>query len=194
MSLNVLVIPEDFRKDQYVLKPLLERLFAELDKPRVEVRVCQDPLLGGIDQAMKWGQVGEIIDMYRGMVNVFLLLVDRDGESGRRSALDRLEKLATEKLPQGKTLLGENAWQEIEVWALAGQDLPAKWNWREVRAEIHPKEGYFEPLARQRNLLDEPGAGRTTMGREAAQHYDRVRSRCEEVQSLETRLKAWLRG
>ncbi len=90
-------------------------------------------------------------------------------------------------------LFGENAWQEIEVWALAGQDLPRDWKWQEIRAEVHPKETYFEPFARQRGLTSEPGEGRTTLGREAAQNYTRCRSLCkEDIQSLESRLRDWL--
>lgn len=42
--MTVLVVPEDFRKDQFVLKPLLSKLLASLGKPRATVRVCQDPL------------------------------------------------------------------------------------------------------------------------------------------------------
>jgi len=193
MSLNVLVIPEDFRKDQYVLAPLVRRLFAEIGKPRARVEVCTDPVLGGIDQALDWQRLEEVIDMYR-MVDVFLLVVDRDGVAGRRDAIDKLEGKAAQKLSTDRILIGENAWQEIEVWALAGQaDLPREWNWRAIRAEIHPKETYFEPFARQRGLMDEPGQGRTTMGREAAQNYARVRSRCQEdVEALEARLTTWL--
>jgi len=92
-------------------------------------------------------------------------------------------------------LLAENAWQEIEVWALAGQKLPRGWNWQKIRAETHPKETYFEPLAKRRSLTKEPGQGRLTLGREAGARYSRIRSRCmEDLQALEVRLKAWLRA
>src|SRR5688500_5400466 len=104
-------------------------------------------------------------------VDLFLLLVDRDGNANRRESLQRLEKLAASILPGTKTLFGENAWQEIEVWALAGQKLQNEWKWQEIRDEPNPKEVYFEPLAAERKLLDEPGAGRTTMGKEAAANY-----------------------
>jgi hypothetical protein len=192
MSLNVLVIPEDFRKDQFVLAPLVRRIFAEIGKPRAHVEICTDPNMGGVDQALDWQRIEEVIDMYP-IVQIFLLVVDRDGNAGRRDALNGLENRGHEKLAEGRTLIGENAWQEIEVWALAGQDLPQEWKWQEVRDEIHPKERYFAPHARQRGLTDEPGEGRTTMGREAAQNYARVRSRCkEDIQALETRLASWL--
>ena len=191
--MNVLIIPEDFRKDQYIVKPLIRRMLAEIGKPNANLRVCMDPLLGGITEALKWDRISEILDRYAGMVQVFLLLVDRDGKPGRRTALNKLEKLATKKLAAGRILLAENAWQEIEVWALAGQKLPSDWKWGDIRAEIHPKERYFEPLAKKRGLLNEPGEGRTTMGREAAANYTRVRSRCvKNLQVLERKLKTWI--
>jgi hypothetical protein len=116
--------------------------------------------------------------------------VDRDGNQHRRRGLTQLEQRAAEHLGDRAILLAENAWQEIEVWALAGQVLPKDWKWQEIRAEPHSKEAYFEPLAKKRGLLNEPGAGRTTMGKEAATSYARVRSRCkEDVATLENRLK-----
>lgn len=187
--MKVLIIPEDFRKDQYLLKPLIRRMFSEIGKPRAIVEMCVDPLLGGVDEALKWERVSEVLQMYP-MVNIFLLIVDRDGKPGRRAALDNLEKRAQDYLGTSRFLLAENAWQEIEVWAIAGQPLPKDWNWVDVRAHADPKEAYFAPLAASRKLLDEPGQGRTTLGREAAANYARVRSLCpEDVQQLETRLK-----
>ncbi len=88
--MNVLIIPEDFRKDQFVLKPIVERMFAEIGKPRAKVLICFDPLLGGIDQATNWDRIRDILDMYP-MVDIFLLLVDRDGSATRRAALNRIE-------------------------------------------------------------------------------------------------------
>ncbi len=191
--MNVLIIPEDFRKDQFVLKPIVQKMFAEIGKPQAKVEMCLDPLLGGIDQATNWDSIRDILEMYP-MVDIFLLLVDRDGLEGRRKALDRLETNATAILGDDRVLFAENAWQEIEVWALAGQDLPKQWRWQDVRAEVNPKEAYFVPLAEQRELLDEPGQGRTTMGREAAGNYRRLLSRCkEDLAALQKRLSEWVR-
>lgn len=190
--MRVLIIAEDFRKDQLVLKPIMERMFREIGKPRARVEMCVDPLLGGIDQATNWERIADIVEMYP-MTDIFLLLVDRDGIATRRAALNNLETGAREILDDDRVLLAENAWQEIEVWALAGQDLPAEWSWQEIRREFHPKETYFIPWAEQRGLLDEPGQGRTTMGREAAANYRRVVSRCkEDVESLQKRLSEWV--
>jgi hypothetical protein len=190
--MNVLIVPEDFRKDQFVLKPIIERMFTEIGKPRAKVLMCFDPILGGIDQATNWDRIGDILDMYP-MVDIFLLLVDRDGVGPRRNVLNGLETKARQVLNDDRVLLAENAWQEIEVWALAGQDLPNGWSWTEIRQEIHPKETYFDSLAAVRGLLDEPGQGRTTMGKEAASNYKRVFSRCkEDLQNLQKRLSDWV--
>lgn len=189
--MNVLIIPEDSRFDQHVLKPIIEALLAELDRPRAKVRVCQDPVLGGVDQATNWVRVSEILDMYRGMVDLFLLIVDRDGKPGRRSALDGIEENARRVLVDGSQLLAENAWQEIEAWILAGMDLPAGWSWREIRAEVQLKETYYTPFARTRGVAEEPGEGRRRLALEAASRYGRVRRRCpEDVAALEGRIKA----
>ena len=193
--MNVLIIPEDFRKDQYIVAPLIRKMFAEIGKANANVRVCLDPLMGGISEATKWERIQEVIDMYP-MVQLFLLLVDRDGIETRRLSLDGLEQKAAEHLgTTSRRLLAENAWQEIEVWAIAGQPLPKDWKWAEIRQHPHPKETYFEPLARSKNLMHEPGEGRTTLGKEAALNYSRVRSLCQEdVQKLEERLKTALSG
>lgn len=62
-----------------------------------------------------------------------------------------------------------------------------------MREEPHPKEVYFVPLAKQRSLLNEPGQGRLTLGKQAGADYKRVRSRRrEDLQRLEGRIKAWL--
>lgn len=187
--MNVLVIPEDFRKDQYILKPVIEAMFAAVGKPRARVVVCKDPLLSGIEQALRWEKIAEILDRYRGMIQRFILVVDRDGHAERRERLERLERRAAAYLGSTATFLAENAWQEIEVWALAAQSLPARWRWRAVREEPNPKERYFLPFVVQRRLLDEPGQGRRTLGLEAGARYQRVRELCkEDVEHLERRL------
>lgn len=186
--MNVLVIPEDFRTDEFILGPIVPKVFAEIGKPQARVRICRDPLLGGIAAATDWRNIAKIIDKYRGTVQVFLLIVDRDGVESRRTALDELERKAQQHLGAGRVFLAELAWQEIEVWGLAGQHLPKGWSWQEIRAHPHPKETYFLPLARDRELLSEPGQGRKQLGRDAAAKFKRVRSRCPEIETLQRRL------
>ncbi len=193
--MNVLVIPEDFRKDQYMLKPIFMAMMKEVGKPNAKVRVCQDPLLGGVNEALKWERIQEIIERYKGMVNLFLLCVDRDGKSGRKIVLTNLEQQAGNILTSGRLLLAENAWQEIEVWVLAGHDLPSDWNWQVIRDEVNPKETYFLPFATQRKLLDAPGEGRKTLAEEAARRYERIRQLCpEDIADLEDRVRLFVEG
>lgn len=194
--MNVLVIPEDFRKDQYILQPLVVAMFRHLGIPRPKVAICQDPLLGGIGEALKRERIAEILEQYKGMVALFLLCVDRDGVAGRRAALDGVEADAHDALGDGKLLMGENAWQELEVWLLAGMtDWPTNWRWAAIRSEIHPKEAYYLPYAQMRGVVEGPGEGRKVLGREAASNYGRVRQLCQEdVAALEGRIAAWIQG
>ena len=89
--MNIVVIPEDSRKDQYILKPLFERLFRSLGR-KACVRICQDPVLGGVREALKADRLAEIVESYQGMTDLFILCVDRDGQTGRRNRLDQLER------------------------------------------------------------------------------------------------------
>ena len=186
--MNILIIPEDFRKDQYILKPLFTRLFRSIGKPRVRVEICLDPLLGGVAEALKSERIAEVVRKHEGMTDIFILCVDRDGNEGRRQRLDQIEK---EFKDTRRVFLAENAWEEIEIWVLAGLNLPRGWRWSEVRAEIQVKENYFEPLVAQRDLLDAPGGGRKPLAEEASRQINRIRQRCPEdfdalTQHLET--------
>jgi hypothetical protein len=195
MSCNVLVIPEDFRKDQYVLKPIIEQMMQAAGVAAPRVRVCTKPLLQGVGEALKWDRLAEIIASYRGMVRLFLLVVDRDCDQNRAATLRALEKQATAMLDAtDRVFLAEHAWQEIEAWVLAGmQDLPGDWRWKDVRAECHPKERYYDAYARGRRVLDSPYQGRALLAREAARNYQRVRQLCpEDVGALEQRIRAAL--
>jgi hypothetical protein len=68
---KVLVIPEDFRKDQYVLKPIIRALMKAAGWPQANVIICMDPLLGGVREALKWERISEIIDQQKSMVDLF---------------------------------------------------------------------------------------------------------------------------
>ena len=174
--MNVLVVPEDFRNDQHILKPLFSRLFRSIGRPRANIEVCRDPLLRGVNEALKHERTAEVVRQHGGMTDVFVLCVDRDGNHGRRKRLDAIET----KFGNGRTFLAENAWEEIETWVLAGLDLPDDWRWNDVRAEVDVKERYFEPLARERGVADGPGGGRKALGEEAARRIDAIRRKCPD--------------
>ncbi len=148
-----------------------------------------DPLLGGVGEALKAARIKEIVGQYRGMVDIFVLCVDRDGIPTRRQRLDELEAAFKDD-----GLLAVDAWEEIETWALAGQtDLPKEWRWRDIRAAVDVKERYFEPLVRLRGLIDSPGEGRESLGEAASRRLAAIRQKCpEDFGDLATRLEARL--
>ena len=113
------VVPEDSRRDKYILKPLFERLFRSLGKASAHIRICEDPVLGGVVEALKSANLSDIVERYGGMADCFILCVDRDGEIGRRERLDQIEAEFG-----GQRFLAENAWEELETWVLAGLELP----------------------------------------------------------------------
>jgi hypothetical protein len=190
---RVLVIPEDPRLDRYILEPIIKAMLEAVGRRHATVRICNKRLLRSVEQALRWERIREIMDLY-GDVQLFLLIVDRDSDEHRRQRLDAIERQAAELLSINRGFFAEHAWQEVEVWALAGcDDLPRAWAWRDVRAERDPKEVYFTPYAQQRGLQDEPGGGRKTLGIQAARRYNRVRQRCpEDIGALEERIRAWI--
>ena len=185
--MNVLVIPEDFTMDQHILKPIFTRLFQGVGKQSARIEVCQNPRLGGIGEALKSERIDEIVTKYRGMMDILILCVDRDGVLGRRQRLNYIEA----EFQARCVFLAENAWEEIETWVLAGLNLPSDWRWADVRAEIHVKETYFEPLANQRGLSNSPGGGRKVLGEEASRRISSIRQKCpEDFDNLAQRLEA----
>jgi hypothetical protein len=186
--MNVMIIPEDPTNDHYILKPLFGRLFASIRRPQTKVEICLNPRMRGIDDALSTNRLREVIARYP-MVDCFILCVDRDGNKHRRDKLNEIETLVSGK----PTLIAENAWEELETWALAGLRLPRSWTWATVRAEVSVKERYFEPLARQMGLANGPGGGRKEMGILAAKHIPAIRQKCaEDFGDLANRLRSLL--
>ena len=185
--MRLLIIPEDFRHDQYILRPLFERLAKSAGR-RVRIEVCKDPLLGGVTKALKIERLSEIVQQYRGMTDIFVLCVDRDGIVGRREQLNSIER----EFHSETIFLSENAWEEIETWVLAGLALPAAWSWADVRREVQVKETYFEPLARERELHRAPGRGRKPLALEAARNIAAIRQKCREFDGLAKQLESFL--
>ncbi|MCY4121905.1 MAG: hypothetical protein OXG72_13395 [Acidobacteria bacterium] len=185
--MNILLIPEDFRKDQYILKPIFNRLLREVGRPRARIRVCQDPLLGGVTEALKPERLSEIFERYDAMIDIFILCVDRDGHVERRQRLDQLQQ----RFGDSRVFIAENAWEELETWVLAGVDVPTNWSWTDVRAEVQVKERYFDVLVGQRGLGDHPGGGRKPLAEEASRRLDAIRQKCpEDFDALARRIEA----
>ncbi len=189
--MNVLIIPEDFRKDQYILKPLFQSLFRRLGAPYANVAICHDPLLGGVGEALKSDRIAKIVSDNRGMADIIILCIDRDGVTGRRQSLNNIEAGIQSQFRDSVHFFAENAWEELETWVLAGVDPPRDWRWADVRAEVHVKEQYFEPLAIQRGVANSPDGGRKALAEEAGRHIPAIRRKCpEDFDALARRLQS----
>ncbi|MBF0311153.1 MAG: hypothetical protein HQL56_16685 [Magnetococcales bacterium] len=177
--MRVLLITEDPTYDQHLLKPLLEAMFAHLDRAKVRVRVCTNPVYPGVENVLKNLCA---VTSANPMVDLYLLVVDRDGKSGRRQMLDRLET-------ENGNLLAAHAIEEVEVWTLAGLEHAA---WKEIRQATDAKERFFQPLAAA-EYAHFPFGGYKEMGLKAAANYKRMRQLCQEdLLDLENRLAGWL--
>jgi hypothetical protein len=190
--MKVLVVAEDYRLDQYVLKPLVRELMAAVGRPRARVEMCMDPHYTGVAAVLDDPDNLRDVVESNPMADLYLLLIDRDGRDGRELRVQNREAELQDVLADRQTFIGTLALQEVEVWLLAGLDLPQGWEWAAVRDEIHPKEIYFEPLARDRGVHEGPGRGRKVLGEAAARRYARVRQLCPEVAELEQRVRGWL--
>jgi hypothetical protein len=77
----------------------------------------------------------------------------------------------------------------VEVFILAGHDLPSDWSWREIRADPDVKNTYFKKLVDEKNTSSLPHEGRKKLMAEAIQNWSRIKSRCDEdIGRLLTRL------
>ena len=132
----ILVVPEDFRNDRHILKPLFSRLFRSIGRPRAKVDICRDTLPGGVNETLKIQCIGEIVHRYGRTTDIFILCIDSDGNEGRRARLDDIEA----RFRNDRAFHAVNAWKEIETWLLAGLKLPKGWRRKDVRAEIHVKD------------------------------------------------------
>ncbi len=180
MSFNVLVIAEDFTKDEAILLPLIRRVMEEKGRPNANVQVCRNPNPGGIDACLNsdW-LVTNLVPLYP-MVNLFLLFVDRDGNAGRAARIAEVEQRVQASLQHQSVFLGEHAWQEVEVFILAGLDLPSDWSWQDIRADPDVKNTRFMEYAKRAGTLHLPHAGRKKLMVEAISRWQRIKDRCPE--------------
>ena len=183
--MKVLVIPEDPTHDQYILKPIVERLLSDLDQ-KVRVDVPWKLRLRGVNQALDPTIVAEIVSLYP-MVDLFLVLVDRDGDRDRRPvAARKLER------SQGGSLFVCLAIEEVEVWMLAIHRDALSVSWSEVRDEIHPKERFAAPFLAAHAPQANPGGGRKWAMRNLGARWQGVLRICPELAELKDRIAAWL--
>ena len=88
--MNVLVLAEDFVKDELLLLPIIQAMMKAVGKPQAKVKVCKDPRFHGTGEALS-GSLSSRAEPASGMFDLFLLCVDRDGDANRQAKLDNLE-------------------------------------------------------------------------------------------------------
>jgi hypothetical protein len=181
---KVLIIPEDPSLDQYILKPIVERLFADLGKtPRVTVLL--NPRLRGVAQALNSEILADIVATYP-MNDLFLVLVDRDGDEMRTAIASARESAHPNRLFVCLAI------EEIEVWMLAIHSDTLEIGWGEIRAEIHPKERIAKLFLRERAPRLDAGKGRSWAMHDVGKQWRGVLRRCPELEDLKRRIGAWL--
>ena len=126
--MNVLIIPEDFplRSALCFQTPVLTAPSNPLVGGVYISTFAAIPLLGGVSEALKSERIGEIVRKHGGMTDIFILCIDRDGDTNRRQSLNRLESRSS---ATDRPFLAENAWEELETWVLDGVRLPGRWRW-----------------------------------------------------------------
>ncbi len=185
--MKVLIIPEDPALDSHVLKPVVERIFAELGRV-ARVDVLTDPHLRGVAQALDADTVRQIVEDNR-MVDLFLLMVDRDCDRDGNVA-----KAAGRVSAHAGKLLACLAEQEVEVWPLALHRDDVGAPWREVHAHCDPKEAYWDPFVAKKRWLGEVGKGRKRAMRELGAGWSGLLKLCPEIARLQDDIGAWLSG
>ncbi|MEW6281593.1 MAG: hypothetical protein AB1758_23485 [Candidatus Eremiobacterota bacterium] len=184
--MKVLIIPEDPLNDQYILKPIVERIFKDLGKP-ARVEVLQDPRLRSVNQALDRKQVADIVDDNR-MVDLFLLMVDRDCDREGNSA-----KAKAREEEHACKLLACLAVEEVEVWMLALHRTDQRFKpWNSVRKECDPKEVYAQPFLEEEGWDAEVGGGYKRGMRELSAGWKGLLKACPEINDLKARVAAKL--
>lgn len=190
--MNVQVILEDTPKDQHIAVPVLRALFQFLGRP-ARVSALSERM-GSVEQATDIERLLPLLAARRGMVDLFVLIVDRDCRApdrprggDRAAALRALEEkvAASGELGGSCRFVACEAIEELEVWLLAGFKHDS---WQAVREECDPKEAFFEPFAKARGVFEKPAEGRAELTSEAVRHYPRIRQLCPELVALEQRL------
>ena len=180
MSYNVLVIPEDFTKDEHILLPLVRKVLADAGKPNASVTVCRKPNFQGIDGALNYERVRDEVVLRNGMTNLFILFIDRDARAGREAAVANLRTRIQTDLKANQNFVGVVARQEVEIFPIAGHELSQSWSWRAIREDGDVKNTFFIQLAEREDTIKFLHQGRKQLMAAAMRNWSRIKSRCPE--------------
>lgn len=180
--MKVLVIPEDPTLGQYILKPIIGQILTDIGARSPRIEVLTNPRLRGVAQALDPSVVDEIVED-NPMIDLFLVLIDRDGNKNRQSWADALER-------NHGNLFCCLAIEEIEVWMLAVHRESLADRWSDIRAEHHPKERFAIPFLEERFPALGVGEARRAAMREVGKRWRGVLQVCPELEELKRRLNA----
>jgi hypothetical protein len=186
-----MIIPEDSTLDRYVLQPIVQHIFEDLGR-KAYVEVFQGSKVRGIDKALDPEFVAGIISDREAMFDLFLLLVDRDCNDGRRSGRNNVEMARQREAESRNRLLACLAEEEIEVWMLAlhRDELDARWS--DVRQDCHPKEQYADVFLKKKGWLSTLGKGRKKAMEGLGSKWQGLLQVCPELDDLKQRIGLWL--
>jgi len=183
MSCNVLVIPEDPIHNGYILRPLLQAIFALAGKPRAKIKVLENPRFTGYDTAIRSIRL-ELWKRYS-FVDYWVFLPDADRASAAAmQALERdLEQLNV-------NLFCCPAQPEVEIYACVPYRAEMGIPWDQARSHPSFKEDIFEPLLARHGDPDRAGKGRDLMIQEALANTELLLRLCPELRTLHDRIAA----
>ena len=187
MSRRILIVLEDPTLDEHVVRPIVQKICQDIGQLSVRVDVLRDPWMHGVEQALDRDKWQVIVTKYP-MIDLFLLVIDRDCEVARDQRLGKLRDLVEGDRAR---FVGSLAIEEVEVWLLAyfARDLGIKWE--AVRAECHPKERFFDPFVSRQGAVG-PGHGRKRLMAKAVKGLRAIMSRCPEVEQMASDMKSAL--
>jgi len=183
MSFRVLVIPEDPTYNGYILKPLIERMMAEVERPRAQVMVLANPKIGGYDQAVAAIR-GDLLARYAFWA-LWLFLPDSDRAAG-------LQNLEAEMQGKGIPFYACAAIPEVEAWLLAGHRDSLGIPWGTVREHRRLREDVFEPFLTEHGNAASAGGGRSELMAGTLQNYRGLLAVCPELGQLQNRISQFL--
>lgn len=183
MSFDVLIVPEDFTYNGYILEPLVRKMLARCGRPNANVAPPKGPWPKGYEHA-KTLLRARYFDLYRHM-DLLLFLPDADGKD-RHVELQALEEEASR---EGVRLLCCAAKEEVEVWLLAGHQTRLEQRWLDIRSDASVKENVFQRFLADHGNPKAPGGGRSRLMAETLKGYDALLKLCPELAELERRIR-----
>lgn len=183
----MLIILEDPTYDRYIVQPVVKRLLADINKPNVRVDVLMDPRMRGVSSVFARPNWEKILRKYP-MIDVFVVIVDRDCVQGRDEKLASLRSWLHQRAARS---VGVLAIEEVEVWLLAGHvdRLPA--SWKKVRSDCNPKEAFYEPFVESQQVRGVAG-GRRDLMQQTLRNLRGLMKRCPEISELRAELQGTL--